>query len=91
MTRYILATCGAVAIAATLEAAQTPTTPPRPGAQPGQATSQTYSSPGGQPVTYTGCLGAWNGSLGARPSWSRASSPPAGTAHSEGRRGDGHI
>ncbi len=82
MTRYILATCGAVAMAGTMGAAQTPTTPPRPGSQPGQATSQTYSTPAGQSVTYTGCLGAWNGSL-STASGSSASSPSAGSTCSE--------
>jgi len=80
MTRYILATCGAVAIAGTLVAAQTPTTPPT-SSQPGQATSQTYSRPAGQPVTYTGCLGAWNGSL-STPSGSSASSTSSPSAPS---------
>ena len=78
MTRYILATCGAVAMAGTLGAAQTPTTPPTPGSQSGQATAQTYSRPAGQTVTYTGCLGAWNGSL-STASGSSASSPSAGS------------
>ena len=84
MTRYILATCGAVALAGSMVAAQAPTTPPRPGSQPGQPTSETYSKPAGQSVTYTGCLGAWNGSLSTASgsSASSTSSPSAPSSSS---------
>ncbi len=86
MTRYILATCGAVALAGSMVAAQAPTTPPRPGSQPGQPASQTYSTPAGQPVTYTGCIGAWNGSL-STPSGSSASSTPPSSSSNAGMTG----
>ena len=82
MTRYILATCGAVALAGSMVAAQAQTTPPRPGSQPGQATSQTDSQPAGQSVTYTGCIGAWNGSLGTASGSSASSTSPSAPSSS---------
>ena len=83
MTRHIFATCGAVALAGCMIAAQTPTTttPPRPGSQPGQATTPSDTKPAGQTVTYTGCIGAWNGSL-STASGSSASSTPSSASTS---------
>lgn len=87
MTRYIIATCGAVAMAGALAAAQTPSTTAQPSSQPGQATSQTYSRPAGQTVTYTGCLGAWNGSMSTPSGSSASSTSPISSSSSAGMSG----
>ena len=84
MTRNILATCGALAIAsATLCAQSSSSTPPGSpsSSQAGQPAAQTYST---QPktVTYTGCLGSWNGSMSTASGSSAASTPPGASSSS---------